>query len=482
MAAAQARENDKSDVRRSVVKVFATQRWPDLLRPWRKQTPERVFGSGVVIGDRKIVCNAHLVAYVGKIDQVDQIEVQPFDVAQRFPAKLVALAQEMDLALLEVAAPAFRQPAARMAGALPKVNDRVSTYGFSAGGFGLATTQGVVSRIEYGTLGLRIAVTAAPNPGFSGGPAVVGDTMVGMVFGIAVPGQNVGYLIPVEEIQAFLKDSADGVYDGRLKLLDDLQSLENEALRVKLGLAPNTTGVLVRDPYGSDPAYPLKKGDVITRIGDQEIDNLGMVRIEEDLRLPFLYLVPKLAHEDRVGLTVLRGGETKDVVLPLKRKQDSVMRGLEGAYPSYFVFGPLVFSAASEELVNGLAPYLSEAWSLRNSPLIRRRSDRPAFPDEQLVVVTSVLEDNSMKGYDNPAGQVVRRLNGKPVRNLRHLVEMLRDGKEQYVEVEFAEKYVETLVFDRQKVLQAWKRLLRENGISEPASADLRDVWQPEGL
>jgi S1-C subfamily serine protease len=481
-AVARAENLGRNDARRSVVRVFATQRWPHLLRPWQKQAPERVFGSGVVIGDRRIVCNAHLVTYVSQIDQADQIEVQPFDVANKFPATLVALAPEMDLALLEVTSPAFGQPPLEMATGLPKANDRVSILGFSAGGYGLASTQGEVSRIEYGRLGLQIAVTAPVSPGYSGGPAVVNDQMIGLVFGSAIPGANISYVIPNEEIRMFLEDSADGGYDGKPKLLDGLQSLENSALRARLGLAQGTTGVLVRRPARSESAYPLRKGDVITHVANHDIDNLGLVRVDEDLRLPFQYLIPKLAHENQVGATVLRRGSPTDVELPVSRKHGFVIPSLNGAYPSYFVFGPLVFSAATEEFVDGLSPYCSEIWSVRNSPLVSRRSDRRAFQDEQLVVVTAGLEDNSLKGYESPAGQVVSHVNGTPIENLRHLVETLRDDSGEYIEVEFAERYVETLVFDRRQVLRAWKRLLYENGISELCSADLRDVWQPEEL
>lgn len=482
MGGAQAGAEDQGDVRRSVVKVFATQRWPDLLRPWEKQAAQRIFGSGVVIGDRQILCNAHLVTYVSRIDQVDQIEIQPFDVGSRFPAKLVAVAPEIDLALLEVASPVFSQPPLKLEARLPKISDRVSIHGFPDGGVGLATTQGEISRIEYGQFGLRIAVTATVNPGTSGGLAVVNDRMVGLVFGVAIPGFNIGYVIPNEEIQLFLADSADGGYDGKPKLLDELQSLENLALRSKLGLTPDSTGALVRNTRRVEDAYPLKKGDVIIGIGDHEIDNLGMVRIEEDLRLPFQYLLPQLTHENRVALTVLRRGEPKSIELPVSREYDFVIPSLDGAYPSYFVFGPLVFSAATQDFVDGLAPYLAEIWSLRNSPLIGRRTDPCGFEREQLVVVTAMLEDNSIKGYANPSGQVVSHVNGTPIRNLLHLVETLRDSKQDYVEVEFAEKHVETLVFNRQEVLRVWGRLLRENGIPEPSSADLRDAWRPEGL
>lgn len=478
----QADAEDQGDVRRSVVKVFATQRWPDLVRPWNKQAPQRISGSGVVIGDRQILCNAHLVNYVSRIDQVDQIEIQPFDVANKFPAKLVAVAPEMDLALLEVASPVFSQTPLKLEARLPKISDRVSIHGFPAGGTGLATTQGEISRIEYGQFGLRIAVTATVNPGASGGLAVVNDRMVGLVYGVAIPRLNIGYVIPNEEIQLFLADNADGGYDGKPKLQDELQSLENLALRSKLGLAPDTTGVLVRNTHCVDDTYPLRKGDVIIGIGGHEIDNLGMVRIEEDLRLPFQYLLPQLTHENQVALTVLRRGEPKSIELPVSRRYDLVIPGLDGAYPSYFVFGPLVFSAATADFVDGLAPYLAEVWSLRSSPLISRRADPRDFEHEQLVVVTAMLEDNSIKGYANPSGQVVSHVNGVPIRNLRHLVETLRDAKQDFVEVEFAEKHVETLVFDRREVLRVGKRLLHENGIPEPCSADLRDAWPPEGL
>lgn len=214
MAIAQAPQQGKNDVRRSVVRVFATQRWPNLLRPWQKQAPQRVFGSGVVIGNRQILCNAHLVTYVSRIGQVDQIEIQPFDVANKFPAKLAAVAPEMDLALLEVASPVFSQPPLKLEARLPKISDRVSIRGFPDGGVGLATTQGEISRIEYGQFGLRIAVTATVNPGTSGGLAVVNNRMVGLVYGVAIPRLNIGYVIPNEEIQLFLADSTDGGYDG----------------------------------------------------------------------------------------------------------------------------------------------------------------------------------------------------------------------------------------------------------------------------
>jgi hypothetical protein len=68
--------------------------------------------------------------------------------------------------------------------------------------------------------------------------------------------QNIGYLIPVEEIQLFLDDIADGVYDGKPQTHDLIQTVENEALRKRLRLPKGINGVMVAQPYQAEPIYP----------------------------------------------------------------------------------------------------------------------------------------------------------------------------------------------------------------------------------
>ena len=64
------------------------------------------------------------------------------------------------------------------------------------------------------------------------------------------------------------------------------------------------------------------------------------------------------------------------------------------------------------------------------SPLVTRRGDQPRFDGEELVVVTSPMFPHRIgKGYDNPLSKVVKEINGVRIKNLRHLVEILRDSK-----------------------------------------------------
>src|ERR1700685_1594440 len=71
-------------VANSVVKIFATMRYPDTARPWTKQAPTEVTASGVIIDGKRILTNAHVVLYA------TQIQVQANATGDKLPATVVA--------------------------------------------------------------------------------------------------------------------------------------------------------------------------------------------------------------------------------------------------------------------------------------------------------------------------------------------------------------------------------------------------------
>ena len=231
-------------------------------------------------------------------------------------------------------------------------------YGFPTGGTSLSITKGIVSRIEfvsynYPVSGLRIQIDAAINPGNSGGPAIAGDKMIGLAFSkLGGDTQNIGYIIPNEEVDLFLKDIADGHYDGKPAMYDELQTLENPALREYLKLDKSVEGMVVHRPYKTDASYPLKEWDVITQIGDTPIDNQGMVKLDKDLRVSFSYLIQQLAKDGKLPLTVVRAGKTLQIELPVSAEHPTLVTDLHGSYPSYFIYGPLVFSTRDLAMVS----------------------------------------------------------------------------------------------------------------------------------
>jgi S1-C subfamily serine protease len=472
-------------VENSVVKVFTTLHRPDPSKPWTKKEPQEITASGTVIIGKRILTNAHVVQYAS------EVQIQANQAGDKLSAMVEAVAPGTDLAVLKLEDERFfdSHPPLPFRKTLPDSKDAVILYGYPTGGTSLSITKGIISRIEFtsytlSTPGLRVQIDAAINPGNSGGPAVVNDEMVGLAFSHLQAAQNIGYIIPVEEIELFLQDIVDGHYDGKPTIYDDFQTLENPALRSFLHLPDSLQGMVVHRPFSSDPVYPLHKWDVVTKIGHFLVDNEGMVHIGDNLRVRFAYLIQKLAVKDAVPLTIFREGKELKINLPVLRQRPLVIPELRGSYPSYFVYGPIVFSEATTDLL-ALATQNREitaflgALTYFGSPLITRVGDKPAFPGERLVVIPAPFFPHRLsKGYGNPSWQVVQTVNGQRVKNLAHLVELLRDLKDDYVSFQFdARASGETLVFPRAEMVSATESILTDSGIRSQASPDLLKIW-----
>ena len=469
----------------SVVKVFSTMRYPDPYKPWTKQAPTEVTGSGVIIKGKRILTNAHLVLYAS------QVQVQANQSGNLVSATVEAVAPGIDLAILKLDDETFfdSHPPLEWMDAPPAIEDSVMVYGYPLGGANLSITKGIVSRVEFAAYnfpmaGLRIQIDAAINPGNSGGPAVVGDKMIGIAFsrlgGLA---ENIGYIIPCEEIDLFLKGIRNGQYDSKPLMFDECQALGNETLRSFLHLDAAQHGIIVTKPYQTNPVYPLKKWDVITKIGDTPVDDQGMVNLDDNLRVFFKYLVQKDVKDGKVPLTVLRQGREVHIDLPITTGRPRLISELNGAYPSYFVYGPLVFSSATGEYISGLmrgtlGGSRMTVLAITGSPLMTRMGDKPAFAGEQLVVVSSPFFPHRLaKGYSNPALEVVKTVNDIPIKNLSHLVQVLRDCKDSYITIEFYGTTAPILVFPRQEMAAATDTILTDNDIRSQGTPDVMAIW-----
>jgi hypothetical protein len=98
--------------------------------------------------------------------------------------------------------------------------------------------------------------------------------------------------------------------------------------------------------------------------------------------------------------------------------------------------------------------------------------------NESLVVVASPFFPHKLStGYSPPYGQVVKSINGVPVKNLGHLVEMLRNDTNDYARIEFDSRASESLVFPRAEMISATDQILTDNGIRSQGSPDMLSIW-----
>ncbi len=464
-------------VRESVVKLHVTARAPNFMEPWTKANAKSQSGSGAIIAGNRILTNAHVVLYA------NQIFIQFHESTDRHPAVVAAISPEMDLAVVEMEDPSLLQgrPPLEIQTGIPGFKETVNVYGYPMGGNDLSITEGIISRIEYANFssdgaGLRIQVDAALNPGNSGGPAVVDGKIIGLVFSKISQADGIGYLIPSVEIQMFLDDIADRTYDGKPNVFDLRQSTENPALREKLGLTDDVTGVMVKTPDDESDEYPIKAWDVITHIGTHDIDNRGHVELRDDLRVLFPFLIPELTADEHVPMTIFREGQEIEVQVPVVRKRPLILPELNGEYPRHFIYGPMVFTPATRDLVRNLGSKGLTLFAAMDSPLLYSYNAKPDFPDEELVVFR-MLDHRRTKGYGSIPFGVITHVNDISVKNLRHLMELLRDNQQEFITYTVGGLY-ETIVFRRDEMQETTEDVMDESGIRYQYSKDLAEVWE----
>lgn len=471
-------------VQESVVKIFATYRGPSFESPWNKDDPMEFTGTGFVIEGNRILTNAHVVEYA------TQIFVQPRNSADKLRAELVSISHGIDLAIIELRRESDAEeffagrPALTLKDELPRIGVTVQSVGYPEGGDQQSITEGVVSRIEYtgynqDTSGLRIQTDAAINHGNSGGPVVLDGEVIGVAFAGLEYADNIGYIIPVEEVQTFLADVADGSYDGKPTLrVSGLWTCENQALRDRLGLGKDQTGLLYRAPSNPLEDSPFEDWDVIDRIGGHDIDNVGMVTLSGDLRVDWRYLVPKVAVDGAVEMGVIRGGAETAVTAKVASNRPVLLPWLENDYPEYFIAGPMVFLKVTKDLMQNYMGYFAYL-ALQGNPVAARAEKLQAFEGEELVALSSeFLPHPITKGYAVAGFPTLKAVNGETVKSLAHLVELVRDADGDFIEFEFYDKSQETLIFDRQELMDVTEEILEDNSIRKQGSDRLMDVWE----
>jgi hypothetical protein len=118
------------------------------------------------------------------------------------------------------------------------------------------------------------------------------------------------------------------------------------------------------------------------------------------------------------------------------------------------------------------------AFSFAGSPLVTHLGDTPNPEHEELAVVSSpFFPHNLSKDYSNPSAGVIYSVNGIKIRSLRHLVETLRDLKDEFVVFEFDHRGAEALVFPRKEMVDATEEILTDNGVRAQGSQDMLEIW-----
>lgn len=465
MAALHAEPAD-SDVYRSVLRIEAATQTPDYETPWNSGRFSGGIGTGFIIGDNKILTNAHVVSNASRL----LITVHGSPV--KYPARVVHIAHDSDLAILEVEDFSDFKSFPRFEfGNVPELESQVRVIGYPIGGDRLSVTRGVVSRIDFQPYShsrvdshLVVQIDAAINPGNSGGPVLQDGKVVGVAFQGLRQADNTGYIIPTPVIRRFLKDIEDGKYDHYVDLGVSEFALHNPAMRKALGLANDNMGVLITNVIPTSPASQfLKPGDVLLSLDGLPVDSAGMVTIDGE-KTNFNEVVERKFAGDKVAVRFLRDGSWNDVEIELKPLPWARMYAIKyEKKPRYFVFAGLVFQPLDTNL---LASSKFDEVTVRR--LYTDYVPKGLFQKHRDIVMLSRVESDPVTSQlSDFAGFAVDKINGEEVSDLEHAYMLLHSENAPEFHVIELFGASRPVIIPSAEVAAANERVARNYGISE---------------
>jgi len=434
----------------SLVKVNATSQPYNLHLPWQKESPSGRRGLGVVLADNRVLVTGQMAA------DATYIELELPESGQKIPAKVVAVDYEANLALLE--SPPSDKQKAFFAGLKPMAVDASARIGDAVS----ILQTGRVGEIIESPLRIGKVLTRRYNVEGSGFlvyeangiirseansftlPVVKGSKLAGLLLSYDSKNQ-VTTILPAPIIEHFLKDVADGKYEGFPGLGMELQSTQDEQFREYLGLKPNAPGVLISTVMkgGSAEKAGMKKGDILISINGFTIDSRGDYKDPQFGALSSSHLVRGRAYVgDKVEIKVVREGKEVTLNGQLARRNPDDYLVLPYQFdkgPRYVLMGGLLFQELSR-------PYLDAFGEEQRSGAILRLTRIATHPDKyeeegrkKLVFLSMVLPTPSAQGYDKLGGQVVNKVNGKAINDLNDLAEAFKNAKDSWHVIELDE-------------------------------------------
>ena len=465
-------------IQNSIVKIYATQNLPNYVTPWQRQGIRTVIGSGVIIDSHRILTNAHVVS-----DQT-LLEVQRQGYGNTYTADVEYVCHSCDLAILKVEDPSFfKNTKALQLDGLPALQSRVNVYGFPTGGETISITEGIVSRIEVdyyvhsSDRYLLVQVDAAINPGNSGGPVISNGKIVGIAMQSLENAENIGYIVPTPIIQHFLDDIKDGHFDGFPELDLYVQQLENTDLRRSLSLPDDVGGLLITGVSESGPVSKLlQPGDVLYEINGYPIDRDGQITLKEGIRVESSHMEYLKQVGEKLNVKILRDKHKLSLDIPLTARKMRINHQRYDRTPTYYVFAGLVFQPLTSDYLKtahsaqySLLSYIPEYTMQGYRKLIpeRIKSDR-----KQVVILTTVLPDAINRGYKDMESSVIYAVNSVPVKDMKHLIELIESAKGPFLTL--TTDYGNLITVDLAKARKKNAHILQNYQISTDRSPDLR--------
>lgn len=425
----------------SIVRIFSHIQKTRQRTPWeREESVERRF-LGVVVqhSDRKLILTCADVAIDARY-----IEMRTMTSNVSYALIPFFVDREIGLALFEAEDSALENlPAVSLAQGL-SLRQKVSLYSRNQEEK-LTEVTGQVSDMTVLSTALsdyprRLALAQFDKQYIKmGDPVYVGRSFAGFVVN---RDPELVQVIPIEHIRHFLTDQHDGSYRGFPSLGISTNELLSKEFRKYLQAEGESRGVRIAKVHQTSPFLSdLKKDDILLRIDDFAIDERGFVDHPRFGKIRYQGVLGDYFGGDEIEMEVLRLGKKIRVKRPVQRF-DSNRRLIPffnlGGRVDFVIFSGFVFQNLTRE-------YL-QSWGRDQAPLLLRQRykfENPylEYAERSLLIVSQVLADPQLSGYNGAGNLLVQKVNGRPVSSLYELRQALstplRKQGEDFVVLEF---------------------------------------------
>jgi S1-C subfamily serine protease len=246
-------------------------------------------------------------------------------------------------------------------------------------------------------------------------------------------------------IARFIKASSDGEYKGFPSLGVAISRTEDASFRQWLKLTDDQGGVYVSNvrKKSAAEAAGVKKGDVLLSIDGHLIDRRGYYQhsIYGSLFWGHLIRGEKFVG-DVVTLSLLREGKPLEIKATLTSEGENprlVPSYTFGKAPNFLIKGGFVF----QELTRPLLESYGENWESRAPLSFLDALENPQkFEDkmDRVIFLSGAIPTPATVGYESLRNLIVKKVNGKEIRNMKGLIDAFDANTGDLDSIEFIEE------------------------------------------
>lgn len=404
-------------VKDSVVQVFTLIDDFNWVEPYKTPKQGASAGTGFFIDETGyIITNHHVVNLASSV----KIQIPSFG-RHQFDVDIVGVYPDKDVALLKLTQASFND----ITKELGQINylhlgdsdyvlrtQEVLALGYPLGQERLKSTLGIVSGRERSGF---IQITAPLNPGNSGGPSLDSEgRVVGINFAGVVTAQNIGYIIPINEVKSALKDMKK-VKLLRRPVLGCIFTVATPEIVRYLG-NPEPGGWYIAEVFENTILHKVgvKEDDMLYEVNGYRLDLYGEMSVpwSED-KISVLDFLNRYTVGDDIYFVIYRKGERKDFNFKLDGEYLPPVRKV---YPEYEP------KEVDYEVIGGLTVMpltLNHVAIFGEGNISLARYIRPENQYEQALIITHVLPNSqAQQARILSPGSIIDQVNGKEVKTL----------------------------------------------------------------